>query len=199
MYEPPTRRSIHSTGTRPTLLRVLNMNIGVVVTGVCSTPGRWHNNPSLTLSAAFNRPLYDSTLHHDEIASCERYCVSSATLSTPIDSEASGLDVDVFDISLDMRDRANPACAASRERTIGASCFGSPMSTARRARASGIHVDGSLACAASSTTTKSNGGNVCIASAPAPAFVASTTFAPRKIDDVASFLRFVPVLVSFRW
>ena len=79
-----------------------------------------------------------------------------ASARLPLDDSGSS---SFMGINLDMRERASPASTASWERITGASWHGSPMSMARFPRTIGIQLKGSLACAASSMMTRSNGGN----------------------------------------
>mmetsp|Transcript_3728 Transcript_3728/g.13799 ORF Transcript_3728/g.13799 Transcript_3728/m.13799 type:complete len:267 (-) Transcript_3728:861-1661(-) len=72
---------------------------------------------------------------------------------------------------------AKPNPSASCERTSGASCEGSPTKTTLWHRTKGIQLEGSVACAASSNTNKSNAGSFWTFSAPAPTVVQSTTCA----------------------
>mmetsp|Transcript_39227 Transcript_39227/g.85319 ORF Transcript_39227/g.85319 Transcript_39227/m.85319 type:complete len:244 (-) Transcript_39227:156-887(-) len=64
--------------------------------------------------------------------------------------------------------------------TVGGSCWESPESTARRARSSAIHVAGSVAWPASSTTARSNAPSLSSSFSPVPVSVASTTSASAR-------------------
>mmetsp|Transcript_22105 Transcript_22105/g.36546 ORF Transcript_22105/g.36546 Transcript_22105/m.36546 type:complete len:332 (+) Transcript_22105:784-1779(+) len=139
---------------------------GTLVAVVAATLGRSFNNRAAALLAVRSLPLYICADAQLLIASCILHCVASR--STECGSAC---------ITLSKRDTPSPCSVASGLRTVGGNCCGSPTRTARRARRSGSHEFGWVACAASSTRTRSKGGSFLTRGSEAPVVVQSNTCA----------------------
>jgi hypothetical protein len=130
------------------------------------TPGESRRRWVSTAGADISRPPYISLEAHRAIASCMRYCTLNIVLRMPLWRPA----------ARSIREMPNPCSIASRDIIVGANWHMSPVSTHRRPCKRGIQHEGSIACAASSTTTRSNGSRLRTNGSPAPVLVQRTTW-----------------------
>mmetsp|Transcript_45985 Transcript_45985/g.87755 ORF Transcript_45985/g.87755 Transcript_45985/m.87755 type:complete len:231 (+) Transcript_45985:769-1461(+) len=187
MLYPPTS-SWQSGSRRPEGRRVSMSSSGVCVMCVLTTPSVSARVRAATRGEARNAPAYISLEAQSLMAAFIRYWVVRHRFRSPpyMLSARSNKDTD------------RPCWDASREITVGGSCWESPTSTARRQRRSGIQVAGSVAWPASSTTARSKPPSLSSDGVPAPASVHSTTCASFSRASSASFWCFASIRFSLR-